>query len=77
MRETVTLSALEFSPEAREFTAPGLAPLPVESRRLNSVLDPERLLGDSQVLLDGHFGQEKPLGYLRVGESLGDELQDL
>ncbi len=51
MRETVNPSALELSPEAREFTALGLAPLPVESRRLNSVLDPEKLLGDSQVLL--------------------------
>jgi hypothetical protein len=54
-----------------------LSPLPVESRRLDSILDLEKPVPDSQVLLDGHFRQEKPLGYLRVGEALGDELQDL
>jgi hypothetical protein len=75
--ETVNPSALELSPEARELTALGLAPLPVESRRLDSILDPEKPVRGSQVLLDGHFGQEKQLGYLRVGGALGDEPQDL
>jgi hypothetical protein len=68
---------VELSPEARELTALGLAPLPVESRSLDSVLDPEKPVRDSQALLDGRFGQEKPLGYLRVGEALGDELRVL
>jgi hypothetical protein len=75
--ETVNPSALELSPEARELTALGLAPLPVESRRLTSFFDLEKPVRDSQVLPDGHFGQEKPLGYLRLREALGDEPQDL